>query len=363
MILRTTLYLIVFIFISPSFVGVAQNNHYIRAAWHQGYILKHKEAVRHLVKGPVFGIELNYVKSTNGEKQWHNINHFPDIGLGFSYYDLNNDQQLGKIYGLHALMDLYLLRKTNTYFTCRLSSGIAFNTKYFDTKDNVKNNLVASPFNAFINLRWAFGYEWEKKLALEMAAGIAHTSNGAYQLPNLGINVLSSSLALKYRLNHQYKAVLKDSIRTPKLKHILQTHLSIGRRVDNVMANEIIQCASLTTQYYRAMNHSNAIGIGMDLFYRHNTVQLYDILKFQYSTEPRTFYQLGFKINYKYRAGNMDFPFEVGAYAIDKYKKNGLIYNRIGLRYHMYKGLMANVSLKLHFARADYIEWGLGYQF
>jgi hypothetical protein len=36
---------------------------------------------------------------------------------------------------------------------------------------------------------------------MEFVFGIAHSSNGAYQLPNLGINLLTTSFNVKYQLN------------------------------------------------------------------------------------------------------------------------------------------------------------------
>jgi hypothetical protein len=355
--------LLVIIFISLFEIANGQYNHQVRASLHGGAILKHRSFVKHLVKGPVYGVELNYIRPSNGSKLWHTINNHPDLGFGCSYYYLNNEKELGELYSIHALLDLYLINRQKSYFTMRLSPGVTYASKFFNTDNNYKHNLLGSSINGFINFKWAYGYRISNQLATELAFGIAHSSNGAYQSPNLGINLLTTSFNIKYQLNKTNVEKKVREVTGTLKKNILQTHFSIGRRQNNKISNEIIQCATLSVNYYRAINHSNAIGGGMDLFYRKSNIPNFDFFKFTYTGQQRTYYQMGLKMNYNYRVGNMEFPFEVGLYVIDKYKKNGVLFNRIGLRYHLYKNLMAHVTLKLHAAQADYFEWGLGYNF
>jgi len=53
----------------------------------------------------------------------------------------------------------------------------------------------------------------------------------------------------------------------------------------------------------------------------------------------------------------------MGVYMRDRYRPNGLFYNRIGFRYQLTSGLYGNITLKSHRAKADYMEIGLGYVF
>jgi Lipid A 3-O-deacylase (PagL) len=363
MLLHKRKYLVVIIFISLFQCVLAQYNHQLRASWHAGLILKHKGSVRHLVQGPIRGIELNYIRPTNGSKQWHTINNHPDLGAGFSYYYLNNEKELGELYALHAIFDLYLFNKQKSYLTFRLSPGLSYATKIFNEATNYRNNFLSTPINSFINLKWTYGYRMNQRLSAELAFGIAHNSNGAFQQPNLGVNILSTSLSLKYQLNkttHKKDTLIIDS---KKKQHIFQSHFALGKRVNNRILEQTVQCATLSLNYYKGINHSNAIGIGLDFYYRHSTKPYFSFSKLDFEERQATFYQLGLKMNYLYRAGRMDFPFEVGVYLVDKYKLNGAIFNRIGLRYHITDHFMTNITLKAHTSRADYIEWGVGYDF
>jgi hypothetical protein len=53
----------------------------------------------------------------------------------------------------------------------------------------------------------------------------------------------------------------------------------------------------------------------------------------------------------------------MGVYLKDRYDSDNEIYHRVGMRYQCDNGLLLNVVLKSHWAKADYAEWGIGYTF
>jgi hypothetical protein len=60
---------------------------------------------------------------------------------------------------------------------------------------------------------------------------------------------------------------------------------------------------------------------------------------------------------------HIHFVFGMGAYVRDWYKPNGPIYHRIGVRYQWFNGLFGHMAIKSHWAKADYLELGLGFVF
>ena len=66
---------------------------------------------------------------------------------------------------------------------------------------------------------------------------------------------------------------------------------------------------------------------------------------------------------YQFNMHRLMVPIEFGFYAYSKNKSVGFMYHRIGLRYQVSKHLLFNLTLKTHFAVAEYIEWGLGWKF
>ena len=51
----------------------------------------------------------------------------------------------------------------------------------------------------------------------------------------------------------------------------------------------------------------------------------------------------------------------MGCYVRDRYRPNGPLYHRIGFRYQISNGFYGNITLKTHWAKADYMEAGIGY--
>ena len=73
--------------------------------------------------------------------------------------------------------------------------------------------------------------------------------------------------------------------------------------------------------------------------------------------------QVGAKVSYAFNMHKLSLPIDFGVYVFKKEHINGMFFNRIGLRYMLSKHLIANVTLLTHFAKADYFEWGMGYEF
>jgi hypothetical protein len=76
--------------------------------------------------------------------------------------------------------------------------------------------------------------------------------------------------------------------------------------------------------------------------------------------------QLRVAINasYEIRMGNLSFAFQPGFYLKNKIDVAKNICNRFGIRYYTNWGLVAAITLNAHWAaKADVVEWGIGYRF
>lgn len=73
-------------------------------------------------------------------------------------------------------------------------------------------------------------------------------------------------------------------------------------------------------------------------------------------------YRPGIYGSYEIRLGHIGMLINMGVYPYTKWKGDGNFYHRIGSRYYFDK-LFLLMNLKTHYAKADFIEWGLGYTF
>ncbi|MEA2105788.1 MAG: hypothetical protein U9P82_03595 [Bacteroidota bacterium] len=70
----------------------------------------------------------------------------------------------------------------------------------------------------------------------------------------------------------------------------------------------------------------------------------------------------GIHLATQYRINKLILDIQLGTYLYANFTDDGIIYERIGIRYLMYEDLFVNISLKASKGVADFIEWGVGYQ-
>ncbi len=119
----------------------------------------------------------------------------------------------------------------------------------------------------------------------------------------------------------------------------------------------------LTISYigFRKLNQKNKLGFGTDVFYNQaNIARLNGADIYLHNNLDIT--QFGLKAAYEVVLGNLSIPLEAGGYVYSKFTGNGVVYNRIGLRYYAGKHIITNLTLLTHFVKADFIEWGVGYK-
>ena len=64
----------------------------ISAQGHYGYIMSHRNNMSHLIKGHIYGAELNYIFRTDGTKPWQQTHNYPEVGVCLLHMYLANPE-------------------------------------------------------------------------------------------------------------------------------------------------------------------------------------------------------------------------------------------------------------------------------
>ena len=343
---------------------IDKNDYYVRAAFNYGMIVKQHPSVGQVVNGNIWGAEVNYVKPTAGNKLWHHENNFPEYGVGFSFFNLDNPKQLGNLYALYFFYDIPL-NKTEKPFRLhlRISEGLAYAPVHFDPITNHKNELISNPENVYINFKWYYRWNLSKQLCWEAGLNFSHASNGRFKVPNLGINMLTLNSGFIYKIPSKHKTPISciDSCTKACSKNELLFWLAYG-------ANEVGQpegpkylAQSYSAAYYYNKRNTHKFGGGIDVYYNAATLAQLKSDGAQLSSNLQNI-QVGVKFAYAYNIGRLSLPIEMGYYLYSRYKDDGMIFHRIGMRYYMKNNMVAIISLKTQWAVANYIEFGFGYR-
>jgi len=110
----------------------------------------------------------------------------------------------------------------------------------------------------------------------------------------------------------------------------------------------------------RRISYKSAFGLGFDGFYDSSLRSIIQQRTDELVT-PIHVMQLGAVFSYSLFFDRVSLKIQQGYYLVDAWKLNGSFYHRVGLRYSIGKHIYAQLTLKTHFAKADYGELGVGY--
>ena len=102
--------------------------------------------------------------------------------------------------------------------------------------------------------------------------------------------------------------------------------------------------------------------LGIDLTYDESHKKILEMAGIT-TTSPMDIIRPGVNAAYELMLGKLGFIMNLGIYLSGKEKSNGPLYEKLCFQYGFSKNLFAHVLLKVHFGKADYIGWGIGYKF
>jgi hypothetical protein len=330
---------------------------------HYGFIMPlYTSSMNILIQGHVPAFELDYMNKPACKNNWLSAYHCPETGIAFFSAYMNNPAQLGMMYGAYPFINFHLKRgfKEGLYF--RFGIGLGYMPVIFNRLTNHKNDVIGSHIDAMFNFRFNYHFYLSDKIRLETGLGLTHCSNGAFKTPNLGINLITANTGLSYYLTSPKYCPIKTFIDTTKTKKI-ENVLFATAGLSEIEPPGGRQYPDFTLSYigFRKLNCKGKLGLGLDIFYNEANIARMnsDTAVFKNNINNT---QIGLKAAYEITLDKLSLPLEMGAYLYTRYLENGYIYNRIGLRYYAGKHIIANLTLLTHFAKADFIEWGIGYK-
>ncbi len=302
---------------------------------------------------PSFRIYAAY--QTKGDKLWHRYYNQPEIGIGVYYSPLTFSEELGNAISVFVFLDRPLGENFWSTVRLRFGFGPGLLTSKFDPETNNQNIAIGTNLNFFLLLEIQKEFILSRNLALNAGIGIAHFSNTGVQLPNLGLNLPSLQLGLKYKIGKQ----VIDNTPIPEPIYKKWTHevsLSMGARQSRIMNLKSLVINARFISYYTLTFKSALVG-SADLFFSHAQQAEY---AYQYIDDS---FQAGIAAGYLLNLEQFQFMLQWGFYLYNKNPDFKSYYHRVGFKWIASEHLFLNVSLKTEWARARNLELGLGWRF
>lgn len=132
------------------------------------------------------------------DKYWHYGYNYPEVGFGIEYLDIANDSEIGNPVSAYMYVEAGLVDRKSWRLTLATDFGLSYGWKPYNTLTNVNNVALGSRLNYHVGLGFRSTIYLHQRLALLVAPMLNHHSNGAVTKPNLGVNMVSIELGLKY---------------------------------------------------------------------------------------------------------------------------------------------------------------------
>ncbi|MCX6269506.1 MAG: acyloxyacyl hydrolase [Bacteroidetes bacterium] len=343
------------------------SNLIIEGKAHYGFLYaQHLELELFNAHFPAFEIVVEQL--TYGKRKWERDYNYPIIGISLFHTGFGNNPALGSAYALMPLINFPLIKDKSLTAGFRFAIGIGYITKPFNRITNYKNLAIGSHFNAAVNLMFEARYRINYYLTATTGVSLQHFSNGSLKLPNYGINLFLFNVGFAYRPfkenrnignryfapTEAYSAIVRRAI-----------EIDIGGLVGYKNMQAVYGKNYWVTHFYGnsflQVSPKSKFGIGLDFSYDPSQITLLEMNGITVSNKFAII-RPGANVAYQLAMSRLGFIFNLGYYLGGEEKSNGPLYEKISLQYGFSEHLYAAVMIKVHWGRADYIGWGIGYK-
>lgn len=321
------------------------------------------------------GYELGIQFQTYGKRAWQEWQGYPKVGIAFSYFNLGERDTVGYAYASRYNITLNVLQRKRWDIQFEFGGGLAWLDRPFNRLSNPNNNAIGSSFNGFAQLNFIANYHFNQQLSIFSGLGLTHYSNGAAQLPNLGINVASLMLGLRYTptpIDRSEYSNNKHSAKQTDQHYGLRLEYMIGFREaqTNGGPRYPIRTYSLAGRY--AINKVNRAFLGITYEYN-RAAYAFGTAVFAFNSDREAFWgasRLSIFAEDEFLFGNFGLALQAGFYLGDfSYLVPDAFYFKISHRYyfniikHPQIRLFAGVTLKSHLSIAEHFALNVGLDF
>jgi hypothetical protein len=157
-----------------------------------GYLLAHTPTLKNL-ESHIFALE-SQIEFGQSHKEWAENYKHPVTGFGFNYFNFGREET-GWAVSLQGTVKFNVVYFRKNALAVRFGAGVGYLSEMFDPETNLRNQAIGSHFNGFMQTAFMFEHPMARS---DFSAGLvlSHFSNGAFSMPNLGVNL--PSLYIKY---------------------------------------------------------------------------------------------------------------------------------------------------------------------
>jgi len=362
----TKIFLLICIFLSQNLLAQENNAKYtysLGADFFTGFIVKHHEDMGHLITGHPSGIRLNFSKYSYGTKAWEQRYGYPTFTTTLSYYNLKNDEVLGKIVALNTGLGFHLnnFEVSKNDIQAYFGFGLAYITNPYNAETNNKNNVISTYWPLTFNLRISYDRQVSSRIKAGIALQLSHFSNAARAVPNYGINIANFNIGVKYLLTDSHPAYRTDKLDDSDFnkKSYFNIDFRFGRSALTPVGSGASPYYAISLFWNKQVSPKSILDTGIEGFA--NKAIEKQILLNQALVEGSPDYRtISIMIGHEFLLHKMSLVTQLGVYVYKPYQSIDRIYSKVGIKYYFTDHIYGSLILKTHYAVAEVLEYGIG---
>jgi len=328
---------------------------------HRGETIKHSSLLVPIIERPATGYEIFLSKQTYGEHHWNAFFNYPEYGICYSFFDLGSPDYVGTAQCLYPYLNFHLFdMKSRMNVGLRIGTGIAYVEKTYNAVTNPLNNAFSTHLNVVLNAQLQgicrIGNTW----SLFAGTGITHISNGAWQMPNLGLNTISFFAGISQSFGKDNQLRTPENKSNEKNKNWnCSVFLLSGIKEINPIGGKKYFAGDFNLELTKKHLEYTRFGLSLDVTY---DASEYDCIIFQ-SLPPvdrLNTTRIGISGGYVWLFGDFSLDLFFGTYLHEENLLYGKIYQRTSLRYRLSDRLQLSVAFRNHKGKADFVGLGFG---
>jgi hypothetical protein len=319
-----------------------------------GAIWAHNKPVYHLAQSHTIQVYAEF-QQRNPARDWTRNYGNAAFGIALIYLDYRSPV-LGKSLAAIAFLEPEISKR----LSFRVGSGLVFNSHPFNSESNSTNLMLGSSFACVMHGQINWKVIQTSSNFVRLGLGLTHFSNGAFSQPNSGIN--NFFISAGYGFGNRFHPNSPETMPSAPVKKGFSWSLSVsGGLVEKFPVGgkkyPVFQIQGRSR--YRFGTRSSFLA-GFDWMRNEGVASRIS----DHPEEGNSAGVLGIPLGHELHISRRLFLLsEFGFYVYKKHNLHPGVYQRYGLRHLWWKGAYTALYLKTHRAKAECLEWNLGYQF
>lgn len=351
LITKNTILVLLLILFFPGF-SQDKTPYFFSLNYRTGENKPHREVIKNLTY-PYRGIEAKLGWQSVGKQNWQQAYRYPSYGIGVNWSTFKTDI-LGAPTSVYAFTNFPQLTTKWARLDLEVDLGISHGINPYDEITNPENFSTGSTINAFFGFYLEQSFHVSKNMDLFVSEGLTHYSNGALGFPNLGLNIPSLKFGFRYTPNPIERAP-KRTLPGVENPWQLNTFIAFGTKTFREPTPYYKELVIAPTLYYRT-SYKRRIGFGFEGAYN-------DVFQAHYITRDYTGKQLLTAAVFgahEFIIERFSILTQFGIYLHNKPLET-FYYERVGMGFYLTPSMRVSLSLKAHYVKAEYVEFGIIY--